>query len=230
LSANCLKECEDNTTCFSPDACTRAYCDTSPNVFKCVFEDISDECNDNNGCTKDSCDQQTGCVYEDISSQCDDNDACTTDICDNTSATFRCINISKDCSYLNDECNLNLCNSFETNLSLICVKSPIVCPRDNNCTYAQCLFNYTDEKTQQNISGCKNTTLDCAFNIGAVVAGLVGGAIAGIVIAAAILVCGAMAGGGAYAISQTSAGSDHTKVSINPLYKGSGKGSAGIAG
>lgn len=104
----------------------------------------------------------------------------------------------------------------------------ISCPKSNNCTVSSCYINYTDSQGLIK-HGCKNTTYDCQFGFIGVVAGLVGGAIAGIVIAAAIVLCGAMVGGSAYAISATQGNDKEQKVSINPLYRQGGKQGTGVA-
>ena len=45
-------------------------------------------CDDDNACTEDSCDTDTGCVYEEVS--CDDEDACTDDSCDAKGGVLEC--------------------------------------------------------------------------------------------------------------------------------------------
>jgi len=217
------KECTVNSDCVASNKCTVASCNASGS---CVFSSLVCP-SDNNACTNDTCVNEVGCVYTDLSELCNDHLECTTDSCDKV--TGRCTYLKKDCSAFKDICHNVLCNDYEANVSLQCVPQSVLCRVDNNCTSSECLINHTfDQKQGKNISGCKNTTFDCNFQYFGVVAGLVAGAIVGIVIAAALVFCGAMAGGGAYAISQTSSSDHHNKVKVNPLYRPHGKSSAGI--
>lgn len=61
--------------CNDNNACTQDSCD--PNTGTCVFTPIV--CNDNNACTTDSCNPAVGCVFTPI--VCNDNNPCTTDSC-----------------------------------------------------------------------------------------------------------------------------------------------------
>jgi len=134
-----------------------------------------------------------------------------------------------NCSYLESICFNAHCDDYQTNRSLLCVRTNVICPTSgkNNCTIGICFDNYTDSSGNLR-HGCKNTTYDCAFGFVGIVAGLVGGAIAGIVIAAAIILCGAMVGGSAYAISASQNHEKDQKVSINPLYRSGGKAGTGV--
>jgi hypothetical protein len=217
------RECTQNNDCVASNLCTVATCDLV--TFKCVFSNYTCP-SDNDACTADVCDNERGCLYNDLSILCDDHLECTTDSCDRI--TGECSNVQRNCSHLADVCHTVLCDNYQSNVSLQCVPQSVLCRVDNNCTSAECYLNYTDPRTNQNRSGCRNTTFDCNFVYFGVVAGLVAGAIVGIVIAAAIVLCGAMAGGGAYAISQTSSSDHHNKVKVNPLYRPHGKSSAGI--
>ena len=61
-------------------------------------------CEDNDACTGDHCDPETGCVYELI--DCDDNNACTEDTCD---SVFGCFNTPISCDDDN-ECTADNCD------------------------------------------------------------------------------------------------------------------------
>jgi hypothetical protein len=187
--------------------------------------DTPKDCDDSDGCTFDSCDPVAGCYTLDQSEKCNDNLACTTDTCHPNNGS--CSYVLLNCSYLDDLCHTSQCDNYQSNLSLLCVKESIVCPKNSNCTSAECLINYTDSNGVLR-SGCKNTTFDCAFAYFGVLAGLVGGAIAGIVIAAAIILCCAMVGGGAYAVSQSTSHSTDSNVKENPLYRKGVKTGTGI--
>lgn len=74
------------------------------------------------------------------------------------------------------------------------------------------------------MSGCTNQTLDCSFGFVGIIAGIAGGAIAGITIGAALLVAGATVGGSAYAISRHQSGEGDSNVRQNPLFRGATRG------
>ena len=64
--------CSDGNACTAPDICAAGSCSAGAGV----------GCDDENPCTDDSCDTQTGCVHVNNSLPCDDSDACTlTDTC-----------------------------------------------------------------------------------------------------------------------------------------------------
>jgi cysteine-rich repeat protein len=65
-------------------------------------------CNDNNGCTDDTCDSDSGCVYTNNTASCDDSNVCTvTDAC----AGGTCVGTgAKDCDDDNT-CSVDTCDS-----------------------------------------------------------------------------------------------------------------------
>ncbi len=64
--------CDDGNACTSADTCVEG---------ECAAGDPKD-CDDNNGCTTDSCDANTGCFVVNNAESCDDGNACTTgDVC-----------------------------------------------------------------------------------------------------------------------------------------------------
>jgi hypothetical protein len=125
--------------CDDNDACTEDSCD--PNT-GCVYTAII-ECDDNNACTEDLCDPNTGCSYTDI--DCDDNDACTDDSCDPNTG---CVNTPVDCDD-NDACTDDSCDP-----NTGCVNTPVDCDDNNVCTDDSCDPN----------TGCVNTQIDCDDN------------------------------------------------------------------
>ena len=72
--------CNDGDACTSGDACSGGACTGSASVI----------CNDNNGCTYDSCNPTTGCKFFPTTDTCDDgnvctsNDACASGTCSGT--------------------------------------------------------------------------------------------------------------------------------------------------
>jgi len=133
---------------------------------------------------------------------------------------------------LASKCYDAFCDPFAT-IENQCKTIAKQCLLPDNCTIAICYENATLTDSQGRpflFSGCSNNTINCSkFFIG-IIAGLVGGAIAGIVIAAAIVICGAAVGGSAYAISQSQGNNLEHQVRDNPLYKHKGKGQSGLVG
>jgi hypothetical protein len=199
-------ECDTDPECDDSDLCTRDSCVN----FTCKY--LSVNCSDGDACTTDTCDRLLGCLRTNKS--CNDNDGCTNDYCNITSG--QCFHTNRSCAYLNDACNIAYCDSSAPTNSQ-CFTYSVVCPRKNNCTIAFCLTNATNNK-----SGCTNQTLDCSNQaIAGIVAGITAGVIAAIVLAA--LACAALAGGGAYAVSNAVESKTETEVMSNPLYCASGE-------
>jgi uncharacterized repeat protein (TIGR01451 family) len=64
--------CDDGDACTTVDFCSDGSCQSSGVL----------DCDDNEGCTDDSCDPSSGCVYTNNTAACDDGNGCTTgDIC-----------------------------------------------------------------------------------------------------------------------------------------------------
>ena len=73
VNGNCLNQptegaCTDHSVCTTEDSCVDGSCQGLPL-----------DCDDNELCTADSCDDETGCVHEPVESECTDNDKCTED-------------------------------------------------------------------------------------------------------------------------------------------------------
>ncbi len=60
--------CDDGNGCTGPDSCLDGLC----------VGGIALDCDDQNACTDDSCDAQSGCVHQLNSAPCNDGDLCTT--------------------------------------------------------------------------------------------------------------------------------------------------------
>src|SRR5207253_1670767 len=60
--------CDDGNACTTGDTCGGGTCHAGSAVV----------CNDNNGCTDDSCNPATGCLFTANPARCDDGNACTT--------------------------------------------------------------------------------------------------------------------------------------------------------
>jgi hypothetical protein len=105
-------------------------------------------CSDNNPCTVDSCDPDTGCVFIDVSSgtTCDDGNACTTgDNCNNGS----CVGTPIACSD-NNPCTVDSCDP-DTGCVFIVASSGTPCDDLNACT--------TDDVC--NNGSCSGTVINC---------------------------------------------------------------------
>eukprot|EP01084_Bolivina_argentea_P277055 472862_1 len=87
-----------NKVCEDNNMCTSDGCDSETG--DCIFTD-NFICNDNNNCTNDGCDPQTGlCTF--INKECNDNELCTTDECD--ALTGECKYTEKECTEFGDVC------------------------------------------------------------------------------------------------------------------------------
>jgi len=59
--------CSDGDVCTTGDYCGGGACKGGALL----------DCDDGNGCTKDSCDPEVGCIHETLEGECDDGNACT---------------------------------------------------------------------------------------------------------------------------------------------------------
>ena len=90
-------DCDDGDACTTWDACLFGQCTGGPAV----------NCDDQNPCTQDSCDWDTGCVYAAEDVACNDGDACTVD---DWCSAGECAGAANDCDDGND-CTSNECDS-----------------------------------------------------------------------------------------------------------------------
>jgi hypothetical protein len=207
-----------NSDCdVNPSSCSTLNCSAD---FLCVSTPI--DCPGGDECNVAYCLEGVGCQTVNQSSKCDDHNPCTIDSCDPSSG---CHHVDVICPPSDDVCIVTACDPTAevSGNESACVNEPVLCVHPNNCSISLCQTNVTliDPVTGEayNYSGCVNTTLNCnKFYIG-IIAGLAGGIIAGIVLAgAALIVAGAMAGGGAYAVSSTNSNETDHHVHNSPLY------------
>ena len=130
--------CDDGNACTTVDVCNNGSCIGTPIA-----------CSDNNPCTVDSCDPDTGCVFIDVSSgtACDDGNACTTgDVCNNGSCVAGSPIVCSD----NNPCTTDSCDP-NTGCVFIYVSSGTACDDGNACT--------TDDVC--NNGSCSGTAINC---------------------------------------------------------------------
>ena len=136
--------CDDGDKCTTKDTCANSKCDGE-------VLDASKYCNDNNGCTSDTCNPAVGCVNKAQNGlQCDDGNACSVgDKCD---IAGQCISGANTCACDNDGdcakkddgnfCNGSLYCDKTTALSQCKIKlsSVVVCDTatDNACKKTSC--------------------------------------------------------------------------------------------
>jgi len=121
--------CDDGDACTMDTTCTTGVCgDPTPVT-----------CDDGNSCTVDTCDSGTGCIFtpdddQDENSEpdpCDDGDLCTvTDVC--TGGV--CGGVAMDCSVLDDQCNLGICNATTGVCEPLNLTTGTPCDDANACT------------------------------------------------------------------------------------------------
>jgi hypothetical protein len=144
--------CDDGDACTTGDACAAKACVGGP----------PPNCNDQNVCTDDDCDPQTGCTHVANMAPCNDGDACTTgDACaakscvsgpptdcddQNDCTTDSCDAVTgcahepvDDCCNLDSECaDSDACTTNERCESHKCVSDPVDCADTNDCTDDGC--------------------------------------------------------------------------------------------
>ncbi len=115
-------DCDDGLFCTTGDVCSAGVCGGEPT-----------DCGPVSGlCTLGVCDEDAdACVAVDAASgtSCDDADPCTEgDLCD---ASGNCQGVAKDCSELDTDCMLGVCNAGNCQGS---VQEGISCEDDDVCT------------------------------------------------------------------------------------------------
>lgn len=167
-SGGCLGVNDDTNTCSDGNACTTGeHCGGGA----CIPGTAPVDCNDNDECTADSCDPNTGCAH--IQKSCNDGNACTADSCD--PLTGGCFSNSIDCKD-NDACTVDDCdpamgcthvakNCDDSNACTadscsagMCEHTPVPCDDGDPCTGDSCAA----------VAGCTHTPVpNCGSNGGA---------------------------------------------------------------
>ncbi len=183
-------ECKNDGECKAKygdqlGACRTVYCDTS--VFQCVFVDFDDgtpcddgdactvgdacqagqcqggaalDCNDDNPCTDDQCDPQSGCVHQDngqcpciADSDCpDDGDLCNgVPRCVNYQCVVDDATIPKCVDDNPDDCLVNTCVPDTGECVLGPAPDAAACDDGNACT----------DSDACNAGACEGTPVDC---------------------------------------------------------------------
>lgn len=117
--------CNDNDACTPTDICVSGVCTGTG----------SQNCDDSNPCTDDTCSASTGCTHTANTASCSDGNPCTiNDVCSN-----------KTCSGTTNSCDDgNPCTSDTCDQLLGCQNAPVTdgtsCPSDGNvCTLDTCV-------------------------------------------------------------------------------------------
>lgn len=119
--------CVVNEDCADQNPCTQDLCDTESGF--CVHPAV--DCSDNNACTADTCDPATGeCGHTDLT--CNDGNQCTIDSCDPDDSG--CKNTAKVCEDDGDKCTIETCDPTDGSCGAI-AKS---CDDNNECTTDSC--------------------------------------------------------------------------------------------
>ena len=146
VNANNAIACDDGSFCTVDDVCGNGVC-----------AGAARDCGDQNGCTTDSCDDDSdACVNADNTDACNDGSFCTVgDTCDDG----QCVGAPRDCgdaeacttdscddeanacvnTPTQAECNDGLaCTQNDTCASGTCEGTPVVCNDENGCTTDSC--------------------------------------------------------------------------------------------
>ena len=131
-NALCATICDDGNKCTIDDTadCEEVGCPTSSTPV---------DCNDQNGCTADSCDIASGCVNTArLGETCDDAQVCSGP--DTCNAAGACEGAAIDNCCLGDEdCSLDLCDQASCDLGTNrCGNEPVVCTPPDLCTMSEC--------------------------------------------------------------------------------------------
>jgi hypothetical protein len=127
LNGKCAYVVKDTSPCNDGNPCTAGELCKGE---QCLGSAVN--CDDQNGCTADSCDPKTGCVHANLTSVCDDKDACTeNDVCGEGACKGAAVDVAKKCDDSNP-CTTDSCDTVKG-----CVHAPgsgAVCDDGNNCT------------------------------------------------------------------------------------------------
>ncbi|MFX1286455.1 MAG: PKD domain-containing protein [Promethearchaeota archaeon] len=134
--------CDDGNVCTTGDTCSAGVCTGGTPL----------DCNDDNVCTDDYCDPSSGCVFINNNAPCDDGLYCTTnDVC---IAGICTSGAPRDCTYLEDQCNVGICDEASNQ----CVASP----KEDGTACNDDLFCTTNDICMAGICGF-GTPVDCSY-------------------------------------------------------------------
>ncbi len=125
----CVNESMPGATCNDSDVCTvDDMCDILGNCLGTPMD-----CNDQNDCTADSC-IGGECLHTPLSgTNCDDLDPCTEN---DTCSGGICSGTQKDCSNLDDQCNLGTCNQVNGSCIQLAINEGASCDDEDTCTFS----------------------------------------------------------------------------------------------
>jgi formylglycine-generating enzyme required for sulfatase activity len=114
--------CVDNDACTYDDQCDAGICIGIPV-----------NCDDNNPCTEDDCDPETGCIHDDSDTECEnDNNPCTDDLCIDGECSHPPVVEEITCEDDGNPCTLDVCAASD------CTHPPgnndAECQDDDPCT------------------------------------------------------------------------------------------------
>ena len=146
--------CSDGNPCTAGDLCNMGECTAG----------LEADCNDDNSCTKDSCNVEIGCVNQALSGiPCDDGKPCTDDQCINGGCVGTpledCCQVDIDCDD-GDPCTVEACFGVECVSQAVpgCCHNHAECNDGDQCTQDLCL----DNTCQHNpVLNCCTSKGDC---------------------------------------------------------------------
>ncbi|MFQ5493743.1 MAG: hypothetical protein ACE5EX_00015, partial [Phycisphaerae bacterium] len=154
--------CDDMNPCTDTDICVLGTCAGSP-VAGCTTCTTAGDCDDADPCTDDACHAAGFCTHNNNTALCDDGNSCTVN---DTCSLGLCAGSPVDCTALDDQCNVGVCNSLTgvceaqpSNEGLACSDGDL-CTVGDLCTAGVCGGTAVD---------C--TALDNACNVGVCNAG-----------------------------------------------------------
>lgn len=148
VDGGCLGTNNDANTCTDGNACfTGEHCSAGT----CVAGTVPVDCEDDNACTTDSCDPNTGCAH--VQKSCSDGDACTQDVCatddgscshppvtctDGDPCTDDSCNAATGCVFAPKDCNDNNLCFADSCVAGACEHVAVSCDDQDDCTADSC--------------------------------------------------------------------------------------------
>ena len=147
--------CDDGDACTEGDECSEGTC--APGAEK--------SCDDENECTLDACDPETGeCLYSDVEGGCDDGNMCTTG---DTCVAGLCVSEPLACD------DGEVCTSDSCDVAVGCVATPVagscddgnMCTLGDSCEEGECIAGADqvscDDDNPCTDDGCDQETGEC---------------------------------------------------------------------